>query len=143
MQVLIVEDNPSDVKLLKLWLGGCKSIRGLYSVTDGQRSLAFVRGEAEYLGRQRPDLILLDSQLPDMHCLELLAKLRQEPEAAQAGIMILAGAYSPHDAQRARELGAEAYLAKPFEAGDFEALVNRMEAYWNQRQATRRGENGL
>jgi DNA-binding response OmpR family regulator len=73
--------------------------------------------------------VLLDSHLPDLHGLEILAELRRNPELAGIGVFVLSGTFHPDDSRRALELGADDYMAKPFEADDFERLVQRIEEF--------------
>jgi chemotaxis family two-component system response regulator Rcp1 len=133
MNVLIVDDCQADTKLLQLWLRDCRAIGSLSLASAGRTALRYVRGEGEFQSRVRPELVLLDSNLPDMHGLDVLEELKRDPHLADIGFFVLSGTFHENDARRARELGAVEYRIKPFEADDFEAFVRRIEEYWASR----------
>jgi CheY-like chemotaxis protein len=129
IKLLLVEDNQADAKLMRLWFGRCLAVAAVTHVTHGWQALQLVRGDSELATGKRPDLVLLDSNLPDMLGLDVLAELRRDPGLTQFDVLILTGTFNVDDAQRARELGAYGYQLKPPDMDAFEALVKQVEAY--------------
>ena len=130
MNILIVDDCQADSKLLQLWLRDCRAIGSVNHATTGGAALQYIRAEGEFDNRVRPNLVLLDSHLPDMHGLDVLEELKSRPEFADIAVLVLSGTYHENDELRARQLGALEYRIKPFEADDFEAFVRRIEEFW-------------
>jgi DNA-binding response OmpR family regulator len=134
LQLLIVEDSLADAKLLRLWLGRSPVIGGIEVVRDGSTAMRYLRAEGEFAQRVSPDLVLLDSQLPDLNGLELLEQIRNVPSGGFA-VLMLSGARNSEAAQRAHELGAIGYLIKPSDVDEFADLVKRIEGFAVSRDA--------
>lgn len=129
-ELLLVEDNPGDVYLTKeAFREGCIPLR-LSVVGDGEEATRYLRREAPYQNAIRPDLVLLDLNLPKKDGRELLAELKADPELRQIPVIILTTSESQQDVWRAYRLHANCYLTKPFEADTFMEKIRSIEDFW-------------
>ena len=128
--ILLVEDNPGDVVLTKTALEQNKLDNQLHVVEDGEAAMAFLRGEPGYADAPRPDLVLLDLNLPRKDGREVLAEIKSHPELKSIPVVILTSSQSRDDITRTYELGANAYVAKPFDLDEFIEDVRSIEAFW-------------
>jgi chemotaxis family two-component system response regulator Rcp1 len=129
-EILLVEDNPGDIRLLQEAFkeGGltCK----LNITRDGEQAMAYLHQEGSYAHSPRPVLILLDLNLPRMDGREVLAEIKKESRLCRIPVVVLSTSTSHEDVQKAYELRANCYLPKP---GDLDSLVHlskAIECFW-------------
>ena len=119
IQILLAEDNPGDVFLIREALREQGLEYELFVVEDGEEAVAFVCREGAYAGAARPDLILLDLNLPKYGGREILQKIREIPELANVPVAILSSSDWPKDKFDTAALGANCYIQKPFSLEEF------------------------
>ena len=130
IKILMVEDNPVDADLTREKLDRGKFLHELRVVGDGVQALAFLRREAEYAEAPRPDLILLDLNMPRKDGRELLADLKADPELRRIPVVILTSSEEEADMLKAYDLQASAYVTKPVGIEGFGKIVKAIENFW-------------
>lgn len=128
--LLLIEDNPGDVKLIREALLQANFGTQLYAFSDGESALRFLRCEPPYQGAVRPDLILLDLSLPGKDGHAILAELKSSPEFLGIPILILTGSNEEHDVQKAYNHRANGYLVKPTDVDSFLKTVRGLDDFW-------------
>ncbi len=129
IEILLVEDNPGDVELFRRGLGAGKVSNRLTVAEYGADALAHLRGDLGETGR-RPQLIVLDLDLPDMSGLDILAALKADPGLRRIPVVVMTGSAAETDIVRSYDLHASGYLTKPFDPKDFVRVVLGVEDYW-------------
>lgn len=138
-RVLIAEDDPSDIFLLRRAFTLAQVPATLHFVRDGQEVIDYLEGDAKYQDRAAhplPDLLLLDLKMPRLNGFDVLAWLRQQPGLKRLLVTILTSSDQPSDINRAYDLGANSYLLKPHNSSELSQLVAQVKRYWldlNQR----------
>jgi len=130
MKILMVEDNPDDVELLKIALEEGRAEHELRVVKDGVEALAYLRQEAPYADAPRPDLILLDLNLPRKDGREVLAEVKGDESLKQIPVIVLTSSRSPDDILKVYRLYANCYISKPVDFHDFIRVVKAIEDFW-------------
>ena len=130
VEILLAEDNPGDVMLTKKALKRGKLANNLHVVTDGVETLQFLRQKGEYADEPRPDLVLLDLNMPRKDGQEVLEELQDDPDLRRIPVVVLTSSESEEDIARSYELNANAYLTKPVDFDGFIEIVDRMENFW-------------
>ena len=121
IQVLLVEDDPGDVLMTREAFEDYKLRNTLHVVNDGEQAMAFLRREGEYAGHPRPDLVLLDLNLPRMDGREVLEAIKSDAELSSIPVVVLTTSEAEDDVLRSYSLHANAYVTKPV---DFERFIN-------------------
>ena len=121
IQILLVEDTLSDVKLMEHWLSASDLVDQLRVVRDGEQALELLRRERE--SRARPDLVLLDVNLPRLSGFDVLSQIRADSLLHDLPVIILTGTLARRDVERARALQADRCLQKPSDADEFSERV--------------------
>ncbi|TGL58319.1 response regulator [Leptospira sarikeiensis] len=130
--ILLVEDNPADVRLTMEALNDLKSEKRLFVAKDGEEAIDFVKGEGEFTGAERPDLILLDLNLPKKNGLEVLEELKSDPEYKRIPVVVLTTSGSERDIIATFNLHANSYIQKPVEYENFLEAMDTLRIYWFQ-----------
>ncbi len=130
IDVLLVEDNPGDVRLTREALKEGKVWSTLHVVEDGEAALAFVRQQGSYTNAPRPDLILLDLNLPRKDGREVLALLKADENLKRIPVVILTTSQAEEDIVRAYNLNANCYITKPVDFDQFIKVVRAVEEFW-------------
>lgn len=130
VEILIVEDSPSDTLLARAAFQGSTVPHNLYVVPDGIEALAFLRHEGPYAAAPRPDLILLDWCLPKKDGHEILAEIKADANLQDLLVIILSTSQDPRDIQTAYRLHANCYIAKPADFQQFTEVVKEIEHFW-------------
>jgi chemotaxis family two-component system response regulator Rcp1 len=130
IEILLVEDNPSDVRLVQEGLKDGKLRNSLNVVGDGEDALAFLRNEGEYQHAPHPDLILLDLNLPRVDGREILTQIKSCPDLKHIPVVVLTTSKSEEDILRSYELQANCYITKPVDLDQFIAIVQSIEEFW-------------
>jgi len=130
IDILLVEDNEGDARLVReSLLESNKTVR-LHVVTDGLEAMEFLKYQGRYLDAPRPDLILLDLRIPKMDGLEVLARVKADPWLRTIPIIVLTTSQAEPDIASSYNLMASCYLTKPGEWKDFESLVKNLNDFW-------------
>ncbi len=130
IKILLVDDNPGDVRLTIEALKDCKIRNTLNSVEDGAEALAYLRKEGKYAHATTPDLILLDLDLPTLHGKEVLAQIKADANLRKIPIIVLTVSQSEQDVLRVYDLQANAYVTKPIDLDQFITVVHSIENFW-------------
>ncbi|MGB7539961.1 MAG: response regulator [Anaerolineales bacterium] len=130
IEILLVEDNPGDVRLTREALRDGKFRNNLTSVTDGVQAMDFLRKKTPFAHVQGPDLILLDLNLPKKSGLEVLREIKADEELRRIPVVILTSSQAEQDIVRSYDLHANAYITKPVELAQFLSVVKAIEDFW-------------
>jgi two-component system, chemotaxis family, response regulator Rcp1 len=130
MQILLIEDNPGDVRLVEEALKQGQIRQRLTSVTDGLDALAFLRRQGTYSAAPRPDLIVLDLNLPRKDGREVLAEIKATPELSTIPVVVFSGSHSESDVIASYGLQANCYITKPVDLDQFVATVRAIGSFW-------------
>ena len=128
--ILLVEDNAGDVRLTREALREADVSVELTAVADGDQALAFLRGEGAHAGAVRPDLILLDLNLPKKNGLEVLEEIKRDPELCRIPVIMLTTSSSARDIAACYDRGVNCYVVKPLDLDDFTRLVQAINGFW-------------
>jgi CheY-like chemotaxis protein len=130
IEVLLVEDNPGDVRLTQEAFGEGEMAVNLSVAQDGVEALAFLRREGNYADAPLPDIILLDLNLPKKDGREVLAELKQEPNLKRIPVIVLTTSKAELDILKVYDLHANCYLSKPVDLDEFTKLVKSVQDFW-------------
>jgi two-component system, chemotaxis family, response regulator Rcp1 len=130
IEILLVEDNPGDVRLTREALREGKVRNHLNVASDGVEALAYLRREGRYAEAVRPDVILLDLNLPRKDGREVLAEIKVDPTLKNIPVVILSSSQAEQDVLRAYELHANCYVTKPVDLDQFMSVVSAIEDFW-------------
>ena len=130
IEILLVEDSPADVDLTREALEDAKVRNNLNVVNDGVEALAFLRREGGYAEAPRPDLILLDLNLPKKDGREVLAEIKADPILRRIPVVILTTSAAEQDILKSYDLHANCYISKPVDLDAFVEVVRSIEGFW-------------
>jgi CheY-like chemotaxis protein len=130
IEVLLVEDDPGDVMMTREAFHDYKLHNELHVVSDGAEAMAFLRQEGEYAGRPRPDLVLLDLNLPRMDGRQVLEAIKSDPELASIPVVVLTTSENEDDVLRSYSLHANAYVTKPVDFQRFIEVVRQIDDFF-------------
>jgi CheY-like chemotaxis protein len=130
IEILLVEDSPSDAQLAIEALQSAKIANRLSHVEDGVEAMKFLRREGPYSDAPRPDLILLDLNLPRKDGREVLAELKEDPKLKQIPVVVLTTSRAEQDVLRSYALHANCYISKPVDFTQFMDVVKSIEQFW-------------
>lgn len=129
-EILLVEDNPGDARLAQEALKEGRMTSRLKVVVDGVEAMAFLRREGQYAGSPRPNLILLDLNLPRKDGRQVLAELKADDELRRIPVVVLTTSQAEQDILRSYDLHANCYITKPVDLDRFISVVRSIEEYW-------------
>jgi chemotaxis family two-component system response regulator Rcp1 len=130
VRILLVEDNPGDVRLTQEALKEAKFRNVLQVVGDGVEALAYLRRQGKYRDATRPNLVMLDLNMPRMDGRELLAAIKKDPELMRIPVVVLTSSEAESDIARAYDLHANCYVTKPVGIDHFLEVVKSIEEFW-------------
>jgi len=130
VEILLVEDNPSDVLLTQIAMKECKIANRLHVVEDGEDALAFLRGEGKHEKAPRPDMVLLDLNLPRMDGRELLGIIKADAILRLIPVVVLTTSQAERDVMSSYSLHANAYITKPVDMDQFTRVVKSIDEFW-------------
>ena len=130
IEILLVEDNPGDVRLTQEALGEAKVRNNLAVARDGVEALAYLRRETPFRDAIRPDLVLLDLNLPLKDGREVLAEIKADPELRRLPVVVLTTSTAEKDILESYNLHANCYISKPVDLEQFVAIVASIEDFW-------------
>jgi two-component system, chemotaxis family, response regulator Rcp1 len=128
--ILLVEDNPGDVDLTKEALQEAKVRNRLNVVDDGAKAVDFLFKRGEYADAPRPDIILLDLNLPKKDGRQVLKEIKADPQLAEIPVVILTTSQAEEDIIRSYQLHANCYITKPVDFKQFMHVVKSIEEFW-------------
>lgn len=132
VDILLVEDNPGDIRLTKEAFKEGRLNNNLHAVTDGVKAIEFLKQEGEFENAPRPDLILLDLNLPKKDGREVLEVIKADDNLKTIPVIILTTSSSDFDINRAYELHANCYITKPIDFDSFMDVILSIESFWLQ-----------
>ncbi|MEW6305104.1 MAG: response regulator [Verrucomicrobiota bacterium] len=130
IEILLVEDNPGDVRLTIESLKESKVRNNLNVVPDGVEALAFLRGQGAHKDAPRPDIILLDLNLPKKDGREVLGEIKRDPDLKRIPVVIITTSKAEEDILRTYDLHANCYITKPVNLDQFMQVVKAIEDFW-------------
>ena len=130
IEILLVEDNPGDVRLTQEALGEAKVRNNLAVARDGVEALSYLRREAPFEDAARPDLVLLDLNLPRKDGREVLAEIKADPELRRLPVVVLTTSSAEKDVLESYNLYANCYITKPVDLDQFVSIVSSIEDFW-------------
>jgi len=130
IEILMVEDSPSDVLMTREAIADAKLANRLHVVTDGVEAMAFLRREGQYASAPRPDLVLLDWNLPKKSGREVLEEVKSDPLLKVIPVVILTSSKAESDVLKAYGLHANCFITKPVDFSSFVNLVTSINHFW-------------
>lgn len=130
VEILLVEDSPTDVLLAREALEYSKIVNNLHVVTDGVEALAFLRKEGTHQNAPRPGLILLDLNLPKKDGRQVLDEIKTDEKLKRIPVVVLTTSRSEADVMRAYGLHANCYIVKPVDFEKFAEVMTKLENFW-------------
>jgi len=130
IEILLVEDNPGDARLTAEALRDCKLVNKLHHARDGAEAMAFLRGTEGYEDKPRPDLILLDLNLPKIPGHVVLTELKSCADLKTIPVVVLTSSEAEVDILKSYSLHANCYITKPVDFDKFVNVIKQIEAFW-------------
>ncbi len=130
IEILLVEDNPGDVRLTSEALKEAKVVNNLHVVEDGVAAIEFLRRKGEYHDVPRPDLVLLDLNLPKKDGREVLEEIKADDILKTIPVVVLTTSHAEEDIVRSYNLHANCYVTKPVDLDQFIRIVKSIEDFW-------------
>jgi two-component system, chemotaxis family, response regulator Rcp1 len=130
VEILLVEDNPGDARLAREGLNECKIPNNLHVVEDGVKAMAFLRRQGEFAGVPRPDLMLLDLNLPRKDGRQVLREVKEDEILRMIPVVVLTTSRAEEDVLKSYSLHANCYVTKPIGLQQFLAVVRSIEDFW-------------
>lgn len=130
IEILLVEDNPGDQRLTLEALKENKINNNISIVEDGEAAIAFLKREHIYENAPRPDLILLDLNLPKKNGREVLEEIKADPNLKRIPVVILTTSQAEEDILKAYDLNANCYITKPVDFDNFTNIIKKTEEFW-------------
>ena len=130
VDILLVEDNPGDVRLTKEALKDAKVLNEIYVARDGVEAMEFLNKRGLFAEAPTPDLILLDLNLPRKDGREVLAEIKEDPMLKRIPVVVLTTSKADEDIIRTYNLHANAYITKPVDLNRFVEIMHAIEEFW-------------
>jgi len=130
VDILLVEDNPGDVRLTREALSEGRVPNRLSVVADGEQAMAFLRHQGEYASAPRPDIILLDLNLPRKSGFEVLADIKADPDLLRIPVVVLTTSQAEPDILKSYDLHANCFITKPVDFEQFIDSMRRIDGFW-------------
>lgn len=130
IEILLVEDDPGDILITTEALEQSKLANNLHIVENGEEAVAFLRREGEHADAVRPDLVLLDLNLPRRDGREVLAEIKADPDLRRIPVVVLTTSSAEEDVLRSYDLHANAYITKPVDFANFVNVVRQVDDFF-------------
>lgn len=130
IDILVVEDNPGDARLIKEVLNDNKFYSSLYIVNDGVEAMEFLHNQGKFSSVPKPDIIILDLNLPKRDGREVLAEIKSDNELKHIPIVIMTISQAEEDILKTYKLHANCYITKPIDLNEFIKVVKSIEDFW-------------
>jgi chemotaxis family two-component system response regulator Rcp1 len=132
IEVLVIEDNEGDVRLIKEAFKDSRVVNKFSVVGDGEQALDYLNRRGKYELSSRPDLILLDLNLPKMNGFDVLTEVKSNPSIQKIPVIIFSSSTSENDVLRSYDLKANSYVSKPTDFNEFLNVVRTIDEFWFQ-----------
>lgn len=133
VEILVVDDNPGDVRLTAEALKDIKIRNRVHTVKDGREAITFLRRKGKHAHAPRPDLILLDLNMPRMDGMQVLAEIKKDSTLMSIPVVILTGSREMEDIAQSYSLNANCYVTKPIDLEQFITMVKSITSFWLKR----------
>ncbi len=130
LTVLLAEDSPVQAQLVQIIIGEIDELELIATVEDGRDVLAYLHREGEHADAKRPDLVLLDINMPDMDGFETLEKMKADPELRSIPVVMLTTSDADEDIVKSYEHGASTFLQKPVDPSKMQDVLKHFASYW-------------
>jgi chemotaxis family two-component system response regulator Rcp1 len=130
IEILLVEDSPGDVRLTREAFKDARVLVNLQVAGDGEEAMAFLKREGKYSSKPRPDIILLDLNLPKKDGRAVLAEIKEDPNLQTIPVVILTMSASEEDVLKSYSLHANCYITKPVDLDGFLKVVKSIDGFW-------------
>jgi CheY-like chemotaxis protein len=130
IEILLIEDNPGDARLTQEAMRAAKMTNVLHIVEDGVQAMEFLRQRSRFKDAPRPDLILLDLNLPKKDGRAVLAEVKADPDLRRIPVVVLTTSRSEEDVMQAYDMHANAYVTKPVNLDQFMRIVALIDEFW-------------
>jgi two-component system, chemotaxis family, response regulator Rcp1 len=130
LEILLIEDNHGDVRLIKNGLKNSRIINNISVVGDGEEAIAYLTRAGGYSGAIRPDIILLDFTLPRKDGREVLTEIKKDESLRQIPVVVLISSKSEKDVLMTYQLHANCFLTKPLDLSEFTSMIQSFEQFW-------------
>ena len=130
INILLIEDNPGDAELVRIALEQAKLYNQLLVVGDGEKAIALLRQQAPYEDIQRPELILLDLNLPGTSGFEVLSEIKSDKDLMRIPVVVLTSSKAEEDILKSYNLHANCFINKPLDLSQFLNVVGCIETFW-------------
>ncbi len=130
VEILMVEDNPADVVLVREALRESAVANVLHVLPDGVQAMQYLRRQGEHARANRPALILLDLNMPRMDGREVLRQIKEDPELRRIPVVVMSSSSADEDVLRSYDSHANSYVRKPLGFGEFRDVVRKIEGFW-------------
>jgi chemotaxis family two-component system response regulator Rcp1 len=130
IEILLVEDSPGDVRLTREAFKDARVLVNLQVAGDGEEAMAFLKREGKYSSKPRPDIILLDLNLPKKDGRAVLAEIKEDPKLQTIPVVILTTSASEADVLKSYSLHANCYITKPVDLDGFLKVVKSIDGFW-------------
>jgi CheY-like chemotaxis protein len=130
LKILLVEDSPGDVRLTREALAEGDAVSELHVADDGEQAMDFLRRRGAHKGAPRPDLVLLDLNLPRLDGREVLEEMKGDADLRRIPVVVMTTSTSDEDVLRSYDLHANSYVSKPLELDEFMRAVQAVEGFW-------------
>jgi CheY-like chemotaxis protein len=131
IEILLVDDDEDDVLMMREALRAAESSARLQILSDGSQVIPYLRRERDHAGANRPDLILLDLNLPGRHGHQVLADIKGDPDLRRIPVVVLTVSGARDDVLRSYDLHANAYVTKPLDAVGFLAVIRKIDEFFS------------
>ncbi|HVT89632.1 MAG TPA: response regulator [Tepidisphaeraceae bacterium] len=130
LEILMVEDNPADIRLAREAFQEGRHLKNLHVVQDGTDAIDFLRRRGKFANAVKPDLIFLDLNLPRMDGRQVLAEIKSDPNLRRIPVVVLTTSSAERDILRSYDLHANCYIVKPVDLDDFISTILKLEDFW-------------
>ncbi len=130
IEILLIEDNPADAELTREKMKSAKIVNEVHVVPDGVAAIQFLRRQGEFKDAPRPDLVLLDLNLPGKDGRDVLQEIKTDSELKLIPVVVLTSSEAEEDVVRSYQLHANAYVRKPVDLIGYKTIVNAIDSFW-------------
>lgn len=130
IEILLVEDNPGDILLTEEAFAEAKILNHIHTAKDGEEALAYLKQEEGFEDAVKPDLVLLDLNLPKVDGREVLDEIKSDPNLKRIPVVVLTSSAAEKDIVKTYDLHANSYVVKPINLEQFVNVVNAVENFW-------------
>jgi len=130
VNILLIEDNLGDIRLIQEVLKGSEHKHDLHIVTDGEQAIHYLKKEGKFTDAVKPNLIFLDLNLPKKDGREVLAEIKSNEKLKTIPVIIFSSSEAEKDIQKSYDLHANCYVVKPFDFNEFSKVIQAIQSFW-------------